>query len=404
MNLILLAIPFFVLLISIEVIVDRVRKTGFYRVNDSISSMNAGLLSRVIIAFKKLIPLTIYIVIEKNYALFDFQESAGLWFFSFIIYDFCYYWSHRFGHEINVLWASHVVHHSSEEYNLTTALRQTSGSILSWIFYIPMALAGIDPIMLISVGALNLIYQFWVHTRHISKLGWYEVLFVTPSHHRVHHATNECYIDRNYGGVFIIWDKMFNTFQEEIIEEPCIYGIRKAVKSWNPIWVNLHFYTQLAKDAWRTQRWQDKLLIWFKPTGWRPVDMEEKYPLAKYDPTTFVKFDNPIPKLNTWYSLFQHFTAVAAIVLLLKYANVMNSTELLLFGGFIIFSCYSIGAILQGRRWAVWLEYIRYSALLYYLYSLNITESTLLLITGVAIVSLIATLFLKPAAEPVQAL
>jgi len=399
MNIILFAIPFFILLISIEIIVDRYRNTGFYRVNDSISSLNAGLLSRVILLFKKMVPLTIYVMIEQHFALFDLQETIFLWFVAFVLYDFCYYWNHRIGHEINIFWASHVVHHSSEEYNLTTALRQTSGSILGWIFYLPMALLGIEPKIMLSVAALNLVYQFWVHTRHVQKLGWYELIFITPSNHRVHHATNQCYIDRNYGGVFILWDKIFNTYQEEQEDEPCIYGIRKPLKSWNPIWTNLHFYAQLFNDAWHTERWQDKLLIWFKPTGWRPADMERQYPLEKYDPDAFEKFDTQIPIFNTWYSVIQHLTILVGIVVFINYAPNMSNIELLLSGSFIIFSCYSIGNILQGKQWARWLEYGRYFILLYSVFQGNAPESVIIALVALAVFSLVTVSFLRQPLE-----
>ncbi len=399
MNYILLAIPFFILLISIEIAVDRYRKTGFYRINDAISSINAGVLSRINTVFRNLTAFTIYVFLEQYFALFDLPESTTLWVVAFVAYDFCYYWKHRFGHEINILWASHVVHHSSEEYNLTTALRQTSGGILGWVFYIPLALLGIEPIMMLSVASLNLLYQFWVHTRHIPKLGCYERLFVTPSNHRVHHATNQCYIDRNYGGVFIIWDKLFNTFQAELEQEPCNYGIRKALKSWDPIWTNLHFYAQLAKDAWYTKRWQDKLLIWIKPTGWRPVDVEEKFPIEKFNPASFTKFDIKIPQLNTWYSLFQHLIILLVFFLFLKNINTMDSTTQLLGGSYIVLSCFSIAALLEGRWWAIWLEIIRYAVVVIFSYMQTMPEQLFIAIVSISLFSLFTLFYIKPAGE-----
>jgi alkylglycerol monooxygenase len=396
MNYILLAMPLFALLILIEFTIDRYRKTGYYRLNDSISSLNAGVISRINGIFRKLIPLVVYIYLEKNFALFDMQNSMALWIFAFILYDLCYYFKHRFSHEINIFWASHVVHHSSEEYNLTTALRQTSGSLVNWIFYIPMALIGIDPIMLITVGSLNLLYQFWVHTRHIPKLGFYEWIFVTPSNHRVHHATNDRYVDKNYGGVFIIWDRLFSTFTEESEDEPCNYGIRKPIKSWNPIWVNLHFYTQLAKDAWYTKRWQDKLTIWFRPTGWRPADMEEKFPLLKFDPKTFERFDNKIPKFNSYYSLLQLIFILVGGFLYLQNINELNTIQQLLGGSLIIFSCLSIGMILEGRKWAITLEYLRYASLVFIAYQQAMPELFFIISMAIALISFVTVYFVKP--------
>jgi len=402
MNYILMAIPFFALLIVIELLVDLYRKTGYYRINDSISSLNAGVLSRINIIFRKFIPLVIYAYIEHHFSLFEMSNTLGVWILAFVFYDFCYYWHHRMGHEINVLWASHVVHHSSEEYNLTTALRQTSGSIFGWIFYIPMALSGIEPLMLAAVGSLNLLYQFWVHTRHIPKLGFYEWFFVTPSNHRVHHATNQQYIDQNYGGVFIIWDRLFNTFQEELDEEPVIFGIRKPLKSWDPIWTNLHFYVQLARDAWYTKQWRDKILIWFKPTGWRPADMELKFPLEKFDQKSFSKFDVKIPTFNRWYSLLQHIGILVMVYLLLQNVQHMSTTAQLLSGLFIILSAYSIGNILQGRKWAVWLEYSRYIALVFFAYQQSLPEQLFTITTIFSMLSIVTVFYIKPMDEPVQ--
>lgn len=265
---------------------------------------------------------------------------------------------------MNILWAAHVVHHSSEEYNLTTALRQSSSSFFSWIFYLPMAVLGFDPITLITVGSLNLIYQFWVHTQHIPKLGWYEWVFVTPSNHRVHHAQNQVYIDRNYGGVFILWDRIFGSFQEELETEKPIYGIRKALKSWNPLWANVHVYVQLFKDCWHAKRWQDKLLIWFKRTGWRPADVEQNYPLNKVDLTQFRKFDIPLSLTNKFYSLLQYSLIVfMGLLLIMNVAN-FTLTEQILGAIFVLFSSISAGLVLENNPLAMYLEWAKHSLIL----------------------------------------
>lgn len=388
--------PLFAILICIELVVDGHRKTGYYRINDSISSLNAGVLSRISDVFRKLIPLSIYVYIEQNYALLDLQRTTTVWIIAFVLYDLCYYAKHRYSHEINVLWASHVVHHSSEEYNLTTALRQTSGNIFSWIFYVPMALLGFEPVIFIAVASLNLLYQFWVHTRHIPKLGFYEWIFVTPSNHRVHHATNQRYLDKNYGGVFIVWDRIFGSFTEESEDEPCIYGIRKPLKSWNPIWTNLHFYSQLLRDAWYTKLWQDKFTIWFRPTGWRPLDMEERFPLAKYHQDSFKKYDIKIPTFNSYYSLLQHVFILVGGFLYFQNVTEFNTFQQLVGGCFIILSCISVGMILEGRKWAIALEYIRYGAFILFAYQQVMTERLFIASLVVAAISFVAVYFVKP--------
>ena len=224
MNLIALAVPFFLLALLLELAVDRLKQTGYYRSNDAINSLSAGILSETTGYFTKLLQYTIWGFVLGNLALFDWQRGwfdaspSGilLWILAAVLWDFCYYWNHRLGHEISVLWAAHAVHHQSEEYNLSTALRQTSSSFLfGWIFYVPLFLIGIPADVLITVAAVNLIYQFWVHTRFIDRLGVLDRILVTPSNHRVHHAQNERYIDKNYGGIFVLWDRLFGTFAEE---------------------------------------------------------------------------------------------------------------------------------------------------------------------------------------------
>jgi sterol desaturase/sphingolipid hydroxylase (fatty acid hydroxylase superfamily) len=364
MNFILYAVPFFFLLIAVELICEKIKGTDYYRVNDAINSLSAGVLSRMIGIIKALVPLTLYVFIYENFAFFSLPDTLLVWSIAFVLYDFCYYWNHRMGHEMSLLWAAHVVHHSSEEYNLTTALRQSSSSIFSWVFYLPMALLGFDPLVLISVGSLNLIYQFWVHTRHIPKLGWFEWVFVSPSNHRVHHAQNRVYIDRNYGGVFIIWDRLFGSFQEELTEQPVIFGIRKALHSWNPLYANVQVYNQLAKDSWRTKRIIDKLRVWFGRTGWRPEDMERDYPLQKADLSKFKKFDIPLTTSMKLYSLLQHASTTALGLALMLNLQAMSLLQQLLLVTVVVYASVSVGAFLERRPIALWLEGIKHAGFL----------------------------------------
>ena len=228
MDLIPYAVPFFFLAIAIELVYGWLKRRNTYRINDSVGSLFMGTLSTA----SKLVLIglggAVFAAIEQHYSLWRMDTGAwATWVFAFVAYDLCYYWFHRISHERQIFWASHVAHHQSEEYNLTTALRQTStGFLLGWIFYIPVFLVGVPAEVFVTVASANLIYQYWVHTEHVPKLGWYEWIFVTPSNHRVHHAQNDIYMDRNYGGVFILWDRFFGTFQEEREDQPCIYGIR----------------------------------------------------------------------------------------------------------------------------------------------------------------------------------
>lgn len=301
-----LAAPLYLVLIIWELWVDKRRGTGHYRLNDAIASMSLGVISRthrlVIFAVGTYIFTEILPTADGQF----WRDNLWLaWLVAFIGYDLTYYWNHRLNHEINCLWAGHVVHHQSEDYNLTTALRQSSGGVFDWIFSIPLYLTGIPADIIIASAGLNLIYQFWVHTQHIDRLGWMERWFVTPSHHRVHHAQNPLYWDKNYGGVLIIWDKLFNSFQAEREDTPIIYGVSRPLKTMNPLKANLQVWWYLLRDALHTKRWRDKLRIWFMPTGWRPEDVEQRIPIAKSDLNSFEKFDPQVPPAIKQYTLFQ---------------------------------------------------------------------------------------------------
>ena len=292
-NLIAYVVPVFTLMILCEFIYGYLKKKNNYRLNDTVTSIGLGLMSR----YPALLGLGVQGLV---YAFISNQFNLGLlasydpyvWVIAFILYDLSYYWLHRSHHQIKVLGASHVVHHHGEEYNLSTALRQTGTDFLfKWIFYTPMLLLGIPVEIFVTVAALNLIYQFWVHTEHIKRLGILDYIFVTPSNHRIHHAQNKEYIDANYGGVFILWDRMFGTFIDEREDLKPIYGTSKPLNSWNPLWANLEVWSEMIKDTWRTKRWRDKVALWFSTPKWRPADVSEKYPVKKNDLSQFEKFD-----------------------------------------------------------------------------------------------------------------
>jgi sterol desaturase/sphingolipid hydroxylase (fatty acid hydroxylase superfamily) len=345
MNLIVYAVPFFILAIVVELAYGLAKQRNTYRLNDSASSLFLGVLSQA----RRFVTLGVggyvYYLITEYFSLPLMDASHWFtWVLAIVLYDLCYYWLHRMGHERTILWAAHVAHHQSEEYNLTTALRQTStGFLLGWIFYIPMYLLGIPAEVVVTAGALSLIYQFWVHTEHLPKLGWYEWIFVTPSNHRVHHAQNDIYMDRNYGGTFILWDRLFGTFQEELDEEPVIFGIRGPLKSWNPVVALTHIYVDMARDSWRTASWRDKLKVWVSRTGWRPADVAEKYPRQKNDLSHFERYDPQVPWLVSVYGFYQ----LVAVILLL---NFMQGAELS-YGGGIALWAMMLGTTVTTAQW-----------------------------------------------------
>lgn len=368
MNLIALAVPFFLLALLLELTLDRVKKTGYYRSNDAINSLSAGILSESTGYFTKLVQYTIWAFVLSNLALFEWQRSwfdaspSGilLWILAAVLWDFCYYWHHRFGHEMSILWAAHAVHHQSEEYNLSTALRQTSSSfVFGWIFYVPLFLLGIPADVLITVAAINLIYQFWVHTRFVDRLGVLDRILVTPSNHRVHHAQNERYIDKNYGGIFVLWDRLFGTFQEEDDADPVVFGVRKPLANWNPIWANFQVYNYLLFDARKTRRWQDKVSLWFRRTGWRPADVEVKYPKAAVDLTNFRKFDPQITTSRYRYVMAQ-FVVVVVTALLISETFATHGAAAILVPAISLWTqLYTLGLLNEDRPYAVNFELVR---------------------------------------------
>ncbi len=370
MDLILLAVPFFFVLIAVELVANRVRGQRNFTLADSINSLSTGALSTSTGLLTKGVGLLTYALAWEHLALLRLPQGAvWVWLLAFVLYDLCYYWLHRLGHERNVLWAAHSVHHQSEEYNLTTALRQTSsGFIFSWIFYLPLALIGVPPVVFITVASLNLLYQFWVHTRHIPKLGWLEWVLITPSNHRVHHAQNPAYLDRNYGGVFIIWDRLFGTFKEEDPAEPVVFGVTTPLASWNPLWANLQFYAQLCSDARRTRSWKDKLRIWFMPTGWRPADVAAAYPQAKQNLALFRKFEIALGRAWQAYVAAQFVVYIALGSYLMDVAERVPSAALVLGWSLMAFGLFVLGAALENRPWAVRLEMARLLTLVPALY------------------------------------
>jgi len=329
MNLVVYAVPFFMLAIFAELAYGAATGRNTYRLNDAAGSLFMGVMSQARrFAFVGASGY-VYHLVTQYFSLPLMDTSLWYtWVLAFVLYDLCYYWFHRIGHERTLFWASHVAHHQSEDYNLSTALRQTSTSFLfGWVFYIPMYLFGVPAEVVITVDSMNLIYQFWVHSEHIPKLGWYEWIFVTASNHRVHHAQNEIYLDRNYGGVFIFWDRLFGSFQEEREEEPCIYGIRGPLHSFSPVKANLHIYIDMIVDCWRTARWQDKLRIWVGRTGWRPADVAEQFPREKNDLDSFEKYDPPTSRGVFWYVIFQ-------LVVVILVLNGVAGNQFSYFAGF----------------------------------------------------------------------
>ncbi|GJM13119.1 MAG: sterol desaturase [Pseudohongiella sp.] len=389
MELILLAVPFFFLLILIELAYGIARGRNSYRLNDSINSISMGSLSRlqglVILGFSG----SIYEFIVARYQLGQLaDDSAWVWLSCFLLYDFAYYWKHRLGHEVALVWGSHVAHHQSEDYNLTTALRQTSIDFYGFLFYLPFFFLGFPAEILFTVVSLNLIYQFWVHTEHIPKLGPIEWLFVTPSNHRVHHARNKRYVDKNYGGVFIVWDRIFGSFQEELAEEPVVFGLRKPLNSWNPLWANVHVYWRLILDCFSARGVANKIKLLFKPPGWRADNQESHCKLGKETVDLTARFDPEISAFGLIYTFVQFvFTVVLSLAVLLDAASLSYSL-LSLTVTYLFFSFFVQGAWLEGKDFGLTLEIVRLVFLIPCLFLLELAPLLTTLFVANAVVAL----------------
>ncbi|MDE2307582.1 MAG: sterol desaturase family protein [Xanthomonadaceae bacterium] len=345
------ATPVFFVLIALELLLAKRRGKPVYRSADAVNSLALGVISQVVAVFTGLLTLGIYAWCAGHLA--PWRLPAGnvwVWLGALVSYDFCYYWLHRAGHEVNILWAAHVVHHQSEHYNLSTALRQTaSGALLGWLFYLPLALLGVPLEVFVAVALIDLLYQFWVHTELVGRLGWFDRVFCSPSNHRAHHAVNDRYLDRNYGGILILWDRLFGTFVEEDDGDPPVYGTRAPLRSWNPLWANVEVYWTIAKDAWHARRWRDKLLVWIKPPGWRPADVAARFPKPPFDPRR-ERFDPPLTGALTIYCLAQFALLLGMATHFLGLGGTADLPTRLGYAGYLLASLTVLGALLEGRR------------------------------------------------------
>lgn len=361
-KILLIAMPAFLLLVLFE------KWYGWYKGNDTVRGMDmlSSLSSGVTNVTKDVLGLSISILtyewLVSKIALYHIQSTVWTYVVAFIVIDFAGYWVHRIEHKINFFWNSHIVHHSSEEFNLACALRQ-SISVFIRVFtflLIPAALLGVPAEVIAIVAPIQLFAQFWYHTRHIKKMGILEKIIVTPSHHRVHHAINPEYIDKNLSQIFIIWDKIFGTFQEELHDKPPVYGITRPVSTWNPIKINFQHMWLLTKDAWRTKNWKDKFRIWFMPTGWRPEDVAEKYPVYKIeDVYQFEKYAPPASGFLYAWSWIQISILLLLISWLFGNLATIGSPAMFVYGGFVFIYVYALTELMNRNKYALGWEFLK---------------------------------------------
>ncbi len=364
LNLIALSIPIFFALIGVELLVARWRGEKLYRFNDSINDLACGILQQVLGVFTKVIVFGAYVLLYESGHLFDVPaKSAATWVICFLGVDFFYYWFHRVSHESALPWGAHIVHHQSEEYNLAVALRQGAFQpLFSWVFYLPLAALGFPPLVFLTCSSLNTLYQFWIHTRAIGKLGPLECVLNTPSHHRVHHGCDEKYLDKNYAGTLIVWDRLFGSFQEE--EEEPTYGITKPLKSWNPLWANVHYYVDLVKAGKQAPSLVEKVKLWLAPPGYSPdwAPAGGRYPGPLTDGEAG-KYDSRAPATLNAYVLLQFAGAIGLAVLLLFRAGELAVVERVALAALVAWTMTNLGGIFERRRWLLLSELLRLGAL-----------------------------------------
>jgi sterol desaturase/sphingolipid hydroxylase (fatty acid hydroxylase superfamily) len=364
-KILLIAMPAFLALVLFEKWYGWKKKKETVRTMDMIASLSSGVTN----VTKDVLGLSLIVIsypwLLKHLALTEVHASWLTYLIAFMVLDLAGYWVHRIQHVVNFFWNGHVIHHSSEDFNLACALRQSISSVarIFLVFLFPAAIFGVPAEVIAIVAPLHLFAQFWYHTQHINRMGFLEKIIVTPSHHRVHHAINPEYMDKNYGQIFIFWDKLFGSFQEELPDVKPVYGITRPAHTWNPIKINFQHVWLLIRDAWRTKSWKDKFLLWFKPTGYRPADVAEKYPIYKIDDVYhFEKYEPEASRMLRVWAWIQ----LMAVLLFTSYLfgniariNAMDGSYIFWYGAFLFATIYSLTDLMDGNRSAILAEAVR---------------------------------------------
>jgi sterol desaturase/sphingolipid hydroxylase (fatty acid hydroxylase superfamily) len=364
-----LSVPIFFLLIFVEIIYGNYKKEKYYRLNDTLTNLSCGIGQTVLGLWLKFYFIFL-MAFFYQYRLFTIPNT---WYFGILLFlgvDLCYYWFHRLSHEINAIWATHVVHHQSEEYNLSVALRQSwFQSLFSAAFYIPLPFLGFHPAMIATIVAFNTLYQFWIHTKTIKKMPKIiEWVFNTPSHHRVHHGTNPKYIDKNHAGSLIIWDRIFGTFQEE--EEEVVYGITTPLRSWNPIWANFHYWRDIGKVSIQSKSMINKILAFIKMPGWQPKELGGRL-FAPSINQAYQKYNPPVPRSTSIYLIIQYVVIVGITSYFMFFGkpivddqtNPPSVIRTVYIAIYIILAITSVGLLLENKPFSLFVEYFRIACL-----------------------------------------
>ena len=362
-NPVILSIPIYFGLIVIEWTYDLIKKKGIYRLSDAFGNISCGMFEQITGVFFEVLTIGIYVFIFEHFRFATIPTTWPFIILMWLVVDFSYYWAHRWSHTINLFWLGHVVHHQSEDYNFSVALRQGAlQKVFTFWVYLPMAFLGFDPVWFVIINALNTVYQFWIHTEQINKMGWFGLVFNTPSHHRVHHGRNPKYIDKNHAGSLIIWDKMFGTFIAE--EETPVYGVTKPNGHWDPVSSHIQPFVDLFKDMKLVNGLGNKLALLWMPPGWLPkANGGMRFP-PEVDKLNYSKFTVKTDRTLNIY-LFIHFLIVlAGTAFFLFNFTKFEMRENLVLSGILIFSVLALGLLFEARKFAWIIEILRLLLLL----------------------------------------
>jgi len=358
LNLLAFAIPLFIGIMLLEYFVSRKKNPGYFNLHDSVANISIGIAERLSDIFIAGLFYFIYDRLQKNYGLFDIKPGIILWIALFLFTDFLWYWYHRLAHEINILWLAHVVHHQSEDFNYTVSARITIFQAFArTAFWSLLPLIGFPAGMITSMLIIHGTYPFFIHTRTIGKLGILEYIFVTPSHHRVHHASNEKYLDKNYGDVLIIWDKLFGTFQKEEDSEPIVYGLTKPLNTYSFLWQHFHFAIELWLAMKAKKSWKEKIrVLLVKPEKIDPSLRSEAESIFHIKQVHGGgQIERPLNRYVRW-QVIMLLVSMFVVILFEHHLSVGFKTGFALFTVLTLINC---GAIMEQKKWIFYLEYAR---------------------------------------------
>lgn len=385
-----LAVPFFMFFIGLEYLYSKRKGRNFFQYAESVANLNVGIAERLLDIFTTSIFFGVFVYVHEHFALLDIKAGWFTWLLLFLATDLVWYWYHRLAHEINAFWAVHVVHHQSEDFNYTVSARITVfQAVVRCMFWAVLPLIGFPPLMISIFLLIHGIYPFFIHTRALGKWGWFEKILVTPTHHGIHHASNPEYLDKNYGDVLIIWDKLFGTFARERKDVEIVYGLTKPLNSHSFLWQHFHFVLEVYMNF----RYADGLKAKWKVLFGKPDDLDPRYRSILERKLLNVRSQHrPATLAIRQYVTAQTIFSLGLLFVVILFEHYLSGVQLFLISAFIIISLINSGAILDQRKWIFYLEYAR---LVLLMVATGILYPNTWLITGILAVLMILTWYFR---------